>query len=389
MRVSDERLVELQQKGQQQIAAAKAVADKYNGRDAKDWSQNDLKAYGDAMDEARGTLALIKQAKNDRQVFKDVEELGRIGGPGSSTSRLVKTEAMPHDDGQRLNLKRAGSSAGRRMAEHMAGGQKALAPGLSAIVAQEFNPDPIALGQVANSLLDILPTENLSTEFSYLVQIARNNNAAVVPDGEEKPESQYELERKQASLQTIAHVSEPVSKYWLVDNERIEHFLADELEYGLRKAICEKVIADLNAASGHQTQAFSGSVLQTLRKTLTKLQAVGLEPSAFVLNPTNWEEIELGLTTTSAVEYRGLPYDPVARRLWGVPVVVDFIQAAGVSHTLAKGAITLATDGQVDVEWSKENEDMFKKNLLIARCETRMETAVFRPYGVVKGDLTA
>ena len=36
-------------------------------------------------------------------------------------------------------------------------GQKALAPSGAAVVGQEFKPDPVALGQPALSLLDVIP----------------------------------------------------------------------------------------------------------------------------------------------------------------------------------------------------------------------------------------
>lgn len=45
-----------------------------------------------------------------------------------------------------------------------------------------------------------------------------------------------------------------------------------------------------------------------------------------------------------------------------------------MSHTIAKESVGLTTDGSVDIEWSKDNEDLFKTNQLIARCETRVHT---------------
>jgi hypothetical protein len=48
---------------------------------------------------------------------------------------------------------------GAKVATHMlgVGGTKALAPSGATIVGQEFVRDPVALGQVAQSLLDVLP----------------------------------------------------------------------------------------------------------------------------------------------------------------------------------------------------------------------------------------
>jgi len=60
-------------------------------------------------------------------------------------------------------------------------GTKALAPSDAAVVGQEFQADPVALGQVAIGLLDLLPVMRHATaEYAYLRQSVRTNNAAVV-----------------------------------------------------------------------------------------------------------------------------------------------------------------------------------------------------------------
>jgi hypothetical protein len=75
-------------------------------------------------------------------------------------------------------LQRALASVAARM---MPDGTKALAPSGATIVGQEFVQDPVALGQVAQSLLDVLPTkQHTSAEYAYLAQTTRTNNAAVV-----------------------------------------------------------------------------------------------------------------------------------------------------------------------------------------------------------------
>jgi hypothetical protein len=74
-----------------------------------------------------------------------------------------------------------------------------------------------------------------------------------------------------------------------------------------------------------------------------------------------------------------------------VPVVVATVQAAGVSHVLAAGAVTVNIDSQgMGVQWSEtSNATDFAQNLIRARCEGRYATSVFAPAGVVVGDLTA
>jgi hypothetical protein len=110
-----------------------------------------------------------------------------------------------------------------------------------------------------------------------------------------------------------------------------------------------------------------------------------------LLNPTDWEGVELALSSTNAVEHMSLPYDAASRRLFGVPVVTSNAQAAGVSHAVGKDAIALDTDTHgVQIQWSENsNADDFSKNLVRARTELRAATSVYSPLAVVVGDLTA
>jgi hypothetical protein len=95
-------------------------------------------------------------------------------------------------------------------------------------------------------------------------------------------------------------------------------------------------------------------VLTTLRKGLTKLETAGYADSAIVLHPTDWEGVELALSSTNAIEHQSLPYDPASRRLFGVPIVATVSEAAGVGHVLATDAVVVDTDTSgVGVQWSE------------------------------------
>ena len=132
-------------------------------------------------------------------------------------------------------------------------------------------------------------------------------------------------------------------------------------------------------------------MLTTLRKGITKLEVSGYAPSSIVLDPSDFEGIELALATTNAIETRGLPYDPASRQLFGVPIVATVSQAAGVGHVLAVDAVVLDTSTEgVGVQWSENSNDTdFSKNLIRARCEGRFNTSVLSPLGIVSCDLTA
>ena len=176
-----------------------------------------------------------------------------------------------------------GSQVARQM---LPDGMKALAPSGAAVVGQEMKPDPVALGQPALSLLDVIPVlPHAQTEFAYMRQTVRTNNAAVVAEGAVKPTSVYTVNKIPNSLVVVAHLSEGIPRFWSIDQVSLETFVSNELEYGLQLAVEAKVLADVNGTSGIQTQVYATSVLTVLRKSITKLETAGYTPGSLILHP--------------------------------------------------------------------------------------------------------
>lgn len=363
------------------LASAKAIIEKAKA-EQRGITAAERKTLDGHLAEAKGINAALSGDAKSREVMAGLDGMARGAKSRSSI-----------DDGRRLAF---GAKMAAAVASGLLGGpdgnSKALAPSGATVVGLDFEADPIALGRAATNLLNVLPViEHDSPAFSYLRQgfTGRTNNAAVVADGAVKPTSVYGVERVDNTLSVVAHLSELINRYWLLDNVSLQQFLSDELQFGLGLAIEAKVLADVNATSGIQTQAFSTSALITIRKSLTKLEAAGLVAGAIVVNPTAWEGVELALSSTNAVEHLALPYDPATRRLFGVPVCVTNSEAPLVAHVLAADAVALDTDTfGVQVEYSQNSTaDSFSRNQIQARCEGRFATSVYRPFGVVKAAL--
>ena len=64
-----------------------------------------------------------------------------------------------------------------------------------------------------------------------------------------------------------------------------------ELWFGLGPAVEAKVLVDINATSGIQTQSYTTSVLTTLRKGLTTLATAGYAAGSLVLHPLDWNDV--------------------------------------------------------------------------------------------------
>ena len=86
--------------------------------------------------------------------------------------------------------------------------------------------------------------------------------------------------RFEQTLAVVAHLSEGIPRYWLLDSVALQMFVDNELTFGLQLAVEAKVLTDVNATSGIQTQAYATSVLTTLRKGLTKLETAGYAAGA-------------------------------------------------------------------------------------------------------------
>ena len=150
--------------------------------------------------------------------------------------------------------------------------------------------------------------QHTTPEFAYLRQQTRTSNAAIVAEGGTKPTSVFSVTRIEDSLDVVAHLSEPVPRYWFVDSPALQQFLTTELTYRLQVAVEAAALATINATSGIMVQAYDTSVLATLRKSLTVVESQGYEAGFMLLNPGDWETVELALASVNAVEHLSLPY---------------------------------------------------------------------------------
>jgi len=278
---------------------------------------------------------------------------------------------------------------------------KALAPAGTAVTDVPLTPSsPVAQGQPAASIFDVLFVVLVMPNYAYLKQTTRSNAAAAVATGGTKPTSTYGLTRVEDRLRVVAHLSEPVDRFWLEDAPSLRTFLANELLYGLSLGVEAEVLGGdgtgesftgLAHLSGVQSQALVGTdLIHTARSAVTKLQTGhGEAAGAFwLVAPEDWEAIET--QTISAGQFvlteagAAVPIEQASRRLWGFPVVPVISQAPGTGWLVATDAVSLGIDTQgVRVDWS-DTGDSFAKNQLIARCEARYNLLAYRPLGVVK-----
>jgi HK97 family phage major capsid protein len=360
------------------LEGARAIAQKAAAA-GRDLTPAESMSIDSAISAARAITAEVEARREaeakSAAVFADLDAMARGGQTVS--------------DDLRLNFGAKSATAIATAMLGAGGGQKNLAPSGSTVTGVEFAPSPVALGKPAAGLLSVLPVKRHSSPaFSYLRANVRDNAAAVVAEFAAKPVSKYGVERIDATLSVLAHIAEPIPRYWILDNNSLEGFLTSEMSYGLTLAVEKLALAAILGTSGIQSNAKGASTLATLRKSLTKLEVAGETPDSFVLNPNDFEAVELLVSSTNAVEHLSLPFDPVARRLFGVPVAVTNAIDAGTALTLAKGSAAIDTDEfGVQTLWSETSGTDLEHNLCRVRMEMRAACSTYRPLGVVKSVL--
>ena len=172
--------------------------------------------------------------------------------------------------------------------------------------------------------------------------------AAPVAAGSTKPTSTASIVAVENRPRVVAHISEPIDHYLLSDAVNLKRLVEDELVHGMRRAIEPEVLSGdgigehftgVLAMSGIVAQTFATAAPTSVRKALTALDISGYTHGVIVLSTAEWESVEL-LTATSGWDRRPRrAIDPVARRLWGVPVVLNQGLGAKTGLIIAEDAL--------------------------------------------------
>lgn len=390
----EDRLKTLTKDRDSQLALVKQLIDTADELQ-RDLTADEADQVEAATEKAKSIDTAIAKTKQDMAIVTEARKTAEILG---SLDDLARDASGENGEGHLALTGKHAKSMAQRVIKAMprdAAGTKALAAGVQT-TSTILLPDIVESGRPAVSVLDVLPTRIVAPNYSFLRQSARNNNAAPVEAGQTKPTTDPQVVGVENRLRVVAHVSTPLDHYLLGDNANLERFVADEMLYGLRVKVEQQVLAgagedigDLDMTgvvntSGVVVQVFATNALISVRKAITTLEAAGHNAGLIVLHATDWEAIELLNATSGATDVQGVPVDPVARRLWGVPVVLNQGLGAKTGLVIGDGALTVDHDGQVEVKWSEAVSDDFLKNQVRCRVEGRFGVSVNQPGAVVK-----
>lgn len=252
-------------------------------------------------------------------------------------------------------------------------------------------------------VVDLMRRMTTNSDTVEYVQVTTETNAAAgvleataVNDGA-KPESSVAMAVVSEIVETIAHYIN-ITRRAAADAGQLRAYVDDFLMWGLMDTLNDQVIngtgttpqlQGLDDLSGTQAQAWDTDILTTTRKARTLVRTVGgATPTAYVLNPADWQTIDL-TQDNEARYYFGGPARVGTPMLWGLPVVEDEAVTAGLGFV---------GDWRMGIIWDREqariymtdsHSDYFIRNILTLLAEMRVAIGWLRPAAFVEIDLTA
>lgn len=224
------------------------------------------------------------------------------------------------------------------------------------------------------------------------------NKAAVVPEGTMKPMSgPFSWDTITTTLKTVAHWV-PITRQAADDDGQMMGYINGRLTYGLEYQLDRQIL------TGNGTTQMQGILttpgigayqpgvgntdakLITVRKAKTQGELALYPPDAIVMNPLDWQDIELDTDANgqfrviTSVTDSGAPM-----RIWGLTVVTSVAMAAGTALLggYRMGATLWERQG-ITILMTDSHADFFLANTLVILAERRANVAVHTPAAFVK-----
>ena len=278
------------------------------------------------------------------------------------------------------------------------------------LTGSDTNVAPDRLARIISGDSHFLTLEDLfpavpttSNAIEYTKEASFTNSAAEAAEAAEKGESALTWALVNDPVATVAHWLK-ISRQLSADAPALAAYVNNRMIYGVDRRVETQLgagngvapnISGILKTGNFTAHGFAAAALGTLKKVnlVTKiigsLWAIGGRPTAILLNPADWAQIQVDVTDSATVGVNIDFSNPTAPRMNGVPVV----QSNGITaDTVVVGDFnmsgTIYNREGVTVELSDSDDDNFTKNLVTIRAERRLALAIERPSLIIAGDLT-
>ncbi|WP_156759993.1 phage major capsid protein [Microbacterium karelineae] len=440
--------MDLKEKMRAELKAARDIASKAEAEnrdltpDEIEQASTHLKAY----ESAKADMQKVKESDDVKSALKDIGlDLGLESNddPNSASSFVTPSrgkslgqlfiESAQYVGFMKAHGNRAPGDRARVQSEPMGlkgifPKRKSLVTGASDTSGGAFvNPDVTgiyeALGRPTLTIRDLISVRQTDSDtVEFVQQTSQPTAAAPTPEattadapthdtttgepilaagGGYKPEGSIAFKKVTAPVRTIAEWI-PATKRGIADASQLRGLIDDELLADLAQTEEDQVLngdgtgenlTGIRNTTGIQSQAYSNTVtdldplLETTLKARTKVRTVGRAmPTAYLLNPVDWEKIQLARLAKNPQNEAlaaGVP------TLHGLPVVESENIAPGVGLTGDFRKAVLWDREQASISVTDSHSDFFIRNLVAILAEERAAFGVRRPAAFVEIDLTA
>lgn len=329
-------------------------------------------------------IATIEASVRAGQKFADV--IDRLAGAEEAAERrqAARREAPPLEVRQGVGESFVGSDAFKAF-----NGRGTMTPvefddfleveQRAAITTATLNLPPIRVdaseGAFTTPLLQVIGREVVSSGSIEYMRWSEATGAAIVAEGEVKPEATLAPTTVPLSLDTIAYWK-AITRQALEDYRRIQSIVETKLRRGLARKLEGEAATEL--ATVTDTTAELG--VAGIREGIGLVQAAGWTPNAIALSPTDFAALDIatqaGSTTGTVVApgtYWGLRPVPVPELPPGIMYVGDF-----------REGLTWFDRGTAAVYMTDSHADYFVRNLLVILAEQRSAFALTEPSAIYR-----
>ena len=368
--------------------------------------EKEIKEKGQTTDKTVNELKALE--KNFEQLQNELNEaVAKMNRPGikgfDGMEKKTHGEVFAESDAVKHMIQNGGRDSQpvrfkSLFQEYLAKDLSSATDSAGVLVVPHRKPGVVQPGQEQLRIRDLLNVAATSSNaIEYVVESGFTNNAGAQPaEGELKNQSDLAFDLETTSVKTIAHWI-PASRQILSDAPQLQSYVNNRLIYGLAVKEEEQILYGdgLNGnlagimthanIQDHGNRVAEDNYIDHIRKAFTKVRLAHYPATGLVLNPVDWEQIELAKGDDGHYIWLSVG-EGNAQRLFRVPVVETTAIQEGEFLTGAFGLGAQLWDREdATVRFSEHHADYFTRNMVAILAEERVALEISRPEAFVKG----
>lgn len=409
--MADQKIKQLSQKAADAQKAYKSFWDEHDGdKDLTPEQKQTLKDLGRTADEAIAELTEYKS--NYERAGKAEQFLKEFRNPANplANGEGVKGGAQPQrrkslgeiftSDANVLEALKSGDIARMKTLITADSGSAGdlLESDRTGIFETGENRRPLTIRQ----LVTVLQTNADSVE--WVQETTATNGATMLGNADSTDsadntgriqESTLVFDGKTTSIKWVA-TGIPVTEQMLQDVPQLRTYIDNFLRYAIDEKLEDQMITgdglgdNLTGLLTHvdvQAQAYSNSMIETLRKAKTKARKIGkVTDLSAIITPENWETLELSLDAEDRYLLGG-PIGVMTPTMWGMRIAESEALSANKAIVGAFRYAILWDRMVTELSVHPDHKDFAEKNMLYLRARARHGFGLQRPKAFVETNM--